>query len=254
MIRKCKEGDAEKLLEYLYKNKEFNLFLIGDIENFGIENDNLEIYIDIDNKIHSVYLRYYNNLCLVSYENKLDLNFINKTFIETGLVSNMSLEKTLADIYNFQSFNQRDFYFAALNKVSIFMDTPDVIQIKADEVESYLKETELVFKTKGNLESTKAELNANSKHIFAIKKNNRLISGASTSAESKELAMIIGVYTLEEFRRKGLAQQCVFALCDKMTREGKTVCLFYDNPNAAKLYKKIGFKDIGMFSKLSLKE
>ncbi len=252
MIRKCTLNDTDKLLKYLYKKKEFNLFLIGDIENFGIENNNLEIYIDIDENINAVYLRYFNNLCLVSYTNKLDLDFIDKKFIKTGLVNNMSLIKSLADNYDFTSFKQRDFYFATLNKLSITIDAPNVVQIHANEVENYLKETELVFGTKSNLESTKAELDTNSKHIFAVKRHNRLISGASTSAESKELAMIIGVYTITEYRRQGFAKQCVYALCDKMVKDGKTVCLFYDNPNAAKLYKMIGFEDIGMFTKLSL--
>ena len=252
MIRKCVHNDTQNLLKYLSKRKEFNLFLIGDIENFGIENDNLEIYIDIEENIKAVYLRYFNNLCLVSYTNDINLDFIFKKFIKTKLIDNMSGEKLLIDNYNFELFERRDFYFAVLNKLSINIDTPDVIQINSNEVKEYIKETELVFNTKGNLESTKAELNTNSKHIYAIKKDNRLISGASTSAESKELAMIIGVYTIEEYRRRGYAKQCVYELCKKMLEEGKSVCLFYDNPNAAKLYKNIGFKDIGKYSKLTL--
>ena len=73
------------------------------------------------------------------------------------------------------------------------------------------------------------------------------LSGASSSAESKELAMIVGVFTEENQRRKGLAKKCVFALSQKLLSEGKTVCLFYDNPNAAKMYEKIGFKHTGGF-------
>lgn len=255
MIRKCRESDVQNLIKYLYKNKEFNLFLIGDIENFGIENDNLEIYLDIDDKINAVYLRYYTNLCLVSYTNKLDLDFINETFIKTKLVNNMSAEQSLVNNYSFDLFNRTDYYFAALSKLAIKIDVTDVITVNShDDVLNYLNDMETVFGAKGNLLSTQAELETNSKHIFAIKKNGKLISGASTSAESKELAMIIGVYTLENYRRKGLAKQCVYALCQRMVEEGKTVCLFYDNPNAAKLYKMIGFEDIGIYSKFKLIE
>ena len=30
--------------------------------------------------------------------------------------------------------------------------------------------------------------------------------------------------------------------------EGKLLCLFYDNPEAGRIYKRLGFTDIGMWT------
>lgn len=30
--------------------------------------------------------------------------------------------------------------------------------------------------------------------------------------------------------------------------EGKSLCLFYDNPEAGRIYKRLGFKDIGRWT------
>ena len=36
-------------------------------------------------------------------------------------------------------------------------------------------------------------------------------------------------------------------LCADLLSEGKTVCLFYHNPKAGAIYKRLGFADIGMW-------
>ncbi|TKI86654.1 GNAT family N-acetyltransferase, partial [Bacillus cereus] len=32
------------------------------------------------------------------------------------------------------------------------------------------------------------------------------------------------------------------------TKESRTLCLFYNNPVAGRIYKRLGFKDIGMWT------
>lgn len=34
-------------------------------------------------------------------------------------------------------------------------------------------------------------------------------------------------------------------LCHELLAEGKMLCLFYDNPEAGSIYKRLGFEDIG---------
>lgn len=250
MIRKCNEKDVELLNNYLYKRKELNLFIIGDIENYGFNNPNLEIFLDYDNRIRTIYLRFFNNLCLVSYELFFDLSFI-EDLINKHSITNINGEKDLIDLISINGFILKECFFSSLDKLNLEVDISNVIELKKEYVPQLIEKTNKIFNmTVTNIDSIIMELENNSKHIYAILKNDEIISSASSSAESKELAMIVGVFTLEDYRQKGYAIKCVYALCKRLIDEGKTVCLFYDNPNAAKMYDKIGFKFKGYFSML----
>ncbi|MGD1816649.1 MAG: GNAT family N-acetyltransferase [Pleomorphochaeta sp.] len=249
MIRKCTEKDRTLLNDYLYQRKELNVFLISDIQNFGFNDINLEIFIDYDEKINTIYLKFFKNLCVVSYANIINLEFI-KQMVEKYSIVGISGEKSLINLIELENFKVSNFYFAALDKLNIEVDSSGVSEINIDELKEYLEITNKVFNSQSSFESAKAELEKKSKHIFVYKENGKIISGVSSSAESKELAILMGVFTIEGYRRKGLAQKCVSSICDKLIREGKTVCLFYDNPNAAKLYEKLGFKFKEYYSSL----
>lgn len=249
MIRKCTKEDYQILNEYLYKRKELNLFVIGDIQNFGFEDKNLEIFIDFDLEIKTVYLRFFNNLCIVSYGMIIDMSFI-KELVATHSIVNINGEKDLISLISIDEFKQKDCFFASLNELSIEVDTQGVCEVGLDRVPELLKKTNKIFNAKSSIELTTKELKNKSKHIYTYLIEDEIISGASSSAECTDLAMIIGVFTLDAYRRHGYALKCVYALCEKLLNEGKTVCLFYDNPNAAKMYEKIGFEFKGYFSML----
>ncbi|NCD05217.1 MAG: GNAT family N-acetyltransferase [Spirochaetia bacterium] len=250
MIRKCNEADIEILNNYLYKRKELNLFVIGDIENYGFNNTNLEIFIDYDNRVRTIYLRFFNNLCVVSYELFFDLSFI-KELINKYSIRNISGEKDLLDLISLDDFALKPYFFASIDKLDLELDTSNVIELNKTHVPQLLEKTNKIFDMDVTApESLILELENKSKHIYAILEGDEIISSASSSAESKELAMVVAVFTLEGYRQQGYALKCVYALCNRLIKEGKTVCLFYDNPHAAKLYEKIGFKFKGYFSSL----
>jgi predicted GNAT family acetyltransferase len=78
-----------------------------------------------------------------------------------------------------------------------------------------------------------------------IKENGVIISSASSTAENSQSAMIVGVGTLPKYQKNGLASYCMSKLCEELLAEGKMLCLFYDNPTAGSIYKRMGFVDIG---------
>lgn len=48
-----------------------------------------------------------------------------------------------------------------------------------------------------------------------------------------------------EHRGMGYATRCIEKVCLELSGEGKGVHLFYKNPAAGRIYKKLGFEDIG---------
>ncbi len=44
--------------------------------------------------------------------------------------------------------------------------------------------------------------------------------------------------------------KCLSKLCSDLLKRNKTLCLFYDNPKAGRVYRRIGFKEIGIWTML----
>ena len=57
--------------------------------------------------------------------------------------------------------------------------------------------------------------------------------------------MVVSVATRKDYRHQGLMTQVLSKLCQDLLNEQKTLCLFYDNPEAGAVYHKLGFKTIG---------
>ncbi|WP_286312066.1 hypothetical protein [Romboutsia ilealis] len=67
MIIKVDDTYHSKIINYLKREPDFNLFIIGDIERYGYDNYFLDIWAGIDKKGHieGVLLRYFE--CLIFY-------------------------------------------------------------------------------------------------------------------------------------------------------------------------------------------
>ena len=50
MILKIDEKYHKKVVDYLSKEPEFNLFIVGDIERFGYDNSFFSVWADIDRR------------------------------------------------------------------------------------------------------------------------------------------------------------------------------------------------------------
>jgi predicted GNAT family acetyltransferase len=78
---------------------------------------------------------------------------------------------------------------------------------------------------------------------WVIEERGQIVAVAQSAAESERLAMIVGVCTHPAWRQRGYASACMARLCRALSAEGKIPCLFYDNPNAGRIYKRLGFED-----------
>jgi hypothetical protein len=85
---------------------------------------------------------------------------------------------------------------------------------------------------------------------YVVETQGRLVSAASTSAETFSGAMIGGVWTLPNERDQGYSTLAVTALAAELLAEGRRPSLFYleDNAPAAHVYRKIGFQERGRWA------
>jgi hypothetical protein len=67
-MEKLFERDRQAVTEYISNEPEYNLFLYGDMENFGFQSENVELFAekDADGSFDSLLLRYYDSYIFYS--------------------------------------------------------------------------------------------------------------------------------------------------------------------------------------------
>ena len=257
MIRKLVEKDREEVLQFLKRESALNLFIIGDIENFGFYTDFHELWaqLDLNNSYKAVLLRYFNSFVFYAKDDDFDVvSFANiiKNYKDSNSLSG---KKSVIDPFEeYIDFNKsRNQFFTELKTKKGLAP----IDVKLNIQRATIKDCEELYKLRRSieefsefpfsLEAFKKTFETNTGRTFYIREGNRIVSSASTTAENSSSAMIIGVCTLKEYRNRGYATACITALCNELLEEGESLCLFYDNADAGGIYQRIGFREIGMW-------
>jgi len=254
MIRKLEEKDRALVLDFLSEEPSINLFAIGDIEVFGFEEDFQDVWGQFkDTNLKGVLLRYNQNF--IPYWKKREFNpaefikIIEKSSIKNRMISG---KKSILENFEniFDNYNKKETYFCELKKAeNLIEDTSEIKVAQVSDKFRIPKFTNTIEEFSDSPDVTpeqfEKKLKTNSGRAYYIENSKGdIISVAQTTAENSQSAMIVGVATKPGYRRKGLVSKCMSKLCKNYLKEGKTLCLFYDNPEAGKIYKKIGFKEI----------
>lgn len=262
MLRKLNETYEYSLLRFLERDPEINLFIIGDLENFGFNKDFQEIWAEYNDEGEyiAVLLRYRTHFIFYSISEDCDFNGFSKiieSYLEASDISGNEFSiKKLSTYIKYKKVKEQ--HFAKLTTKTNLQDYKlgnGVVKAKVTDAEGIytLRQSIREFQDfKTTLEGTKESLSDNSGRTCFIKSSDKVIAAASTTAESKKAAMVVSVMTHPDFRKTGYATSCVSVLCEELLSEGKSLCLFYNNPSAGSIYKKLGFEDIGMWTSLFL--
>jgi hypothetical protein len=133
-----------------------------------------------------------------------------------------------------------------------FIDTTDIIECKTEEdcaltfdLLNTIKEFDsMKNQTKDDFIESKMRSLEHSKSYY-IKQDNKCVSTVSTVADTTKSAMIVAVASDPLYRQKGYASKLMKHIMKYyIINLHKTLCLFYDNPKAGAIYKRLGFKDI----------
>lgn len=255
MIRKLNEYDKESTLKFLSREASINLFIIGDIENHGFEKDFMTVWgsFDEENKLKGVFLKYYQNY--ISYYDKFDndvecfKNIIRCNDCRNKVISGKaSIIEDFKDV--FKKFEIKETSFCELKDGNRLKGYDDSIKIASENDAKRICDFVNGIKEFSNIsESSEKQFleNMRSKSgrtYYIENKKEEIISNVQTTAENSKSAMIVAVASKEGYRNKGLVTKCLSKLCKDILEEGKVLCLFYDNPIAGRLYKKLGFNDI----------
>ncbi|MGI8314971.1 GNAT family N-acetyltransferase [Halobacillus mangrovi] len=254
MIRRLNQRDDPACQNLLSKKPAENLFIIGDIENFGYEQDFQKLWGEFNeqDELIAILLKYRSNyICYAEQEFDAEgfAEIINNDpeFKELSGLEEMT-EKILPYIKR-PSLKTRTLYYAKCEKT--METTPDVSDVRLAKISDVPKIVALQDSiSEFEPDSTRADglrkgMQNGSSRTFYLERDGKIVSSASTTAENSKSAIVVGVCTDVNYTQRGFASLCMTKLCEELLSEGRMLCLFYDNPAAGSIYKRIGFEDIG---------
>ncbi|WP_082234845.1 GNAT family N-acetyltransferase [Halobacillus massiliensis] len=255
MIRRLTEEDRFKCQNLLAEKPAENLFIIGDIENFGFEQDFQKLWGDFSgDELRAILLKYRNNYIAYASGNFDSIGFaeiIDQDFEFTQLSGLKAITSQILQHLDRQPDKTRSLFYAKCDSKDKLNDNIDTSQVQMADVKDVKKIVELQncipeFEGDPNREEgIRKGFESSSARTYFIERDGLFVSSASTTAENTMSAMIVGVCTHPDYQKNGYASSCMKQLCEEVLDEGKLLCLFYDNPKAGKIYKRLGFEDIG---------
>lgn len=263
MVKQLFKENEEEIFNLLSDESSLNLFIIGDIENFGFDTDFQQVWGDYSsNELKGVLLKYYNNV-IIYYKN-LDFdenNFyeIIQTFEDDKV--NYGGKKEVLDRFRkfFEaSHKMKDSFMCEFSKENLQIDSKD-IPYKIGDLASAKKTYKFIntieeFSTFQDFEIYKKRFITSSGRLFYVEdEKGEVIHSCESTAECSKGAMIIGVATDKKHRGKGYTTSVLGSLCKILLSEGKKPCLFFDNPNAGRIYLRMGFEKVGTYTMFSPK-
>ena len=252
MIRLAEEKDLLPLMKQLSEDSSRAMFIYGDIEQNGLHTDYQTVWIDEDeDRMNAVYLRYYANFVYYLFNNDFDktglLELLNSPDINTiGCCKShqLPIEKELNEICEI-----REMFFCECREWDrLLSETPDVEMGTVDDAEEIAKSFSEISEFQNEVLTLderilriKNKIVENKTTIFVVKKDGRVVANASTAVETGVAVMVASVFSLPFYRNLGYAKQVVSALTHHALQQGKTPCLFYDNPSAGRIYHGLGY-------------
>lgn len=260
-MKKLTNEDYQSVMSYVRKEPEFNLFFIGDLEIYGMESEGVSIYTsDTADGIHFPYLilDYRSNYLIYSQNPDFPVDEI-VPFLSGMDMKNLSGKKELIErlVPHLQGLELVPTYMARLNEVQqppkkdfsghrlTGADVPAILDLLLQIDEFFTMRT----KTREENHADILESLSHGGRMYGVWEDGILAAVAGTSAENSMAAMVVSVATLPQFRGRGYATGLVSRLCMDCLDEGmKFLCLFYNNPEAGAIYRRLGFQELGQYA------
>ncbi|MEE1179636.1 MAG: GNAT family N-acetyltransferase [Lachnospiraceae bacterium] len=269
-MRQLGEADKEKIFEYIGKEPELNLFLYGALERLGVDSAVNHVYVwEKEADWECLVLQYYDDYCIYSqketYPMQEVLAFLKQRPVDCirGKIAHV---KPLHEFYperilkenmlcrlekqKWEQMTQEACAFSGMEQVEVKRlygkDTADMMQV-------YLASSEFArnFRDPEKSEQRIKEELAAGEVAVGIYENGIPAAVARTNATSSQGALVVYVAVSPAYRRKRYGMGVVSALCQEAFAEGREVlCLYYSSPVAGRIYKKIGFEEVGDYAML----
>ncbi|MFI3257790.1 MAG: GNAT family N-acetyltransferase [Spirochaetales bacterium] len=273
MITQLTSKDIPAIKDYLSQDAEQNLFFLADIENYSLDDsENIEVFANVPEHTSEQWdfllLRYFTVAIIYSRHNHFNVDTavrILKTFpILDSIGGKDEIVCPLKDF--FPTYRFRPCTLLTCTRKTLQNHTLPVnsdvklCTVSSDEsddlVDFYLSIDEFAKNYAGQEERFRERTRENLKkdstaYVFKDIHNKKIIASVQAGAQCSTGTMLLGIATHNMYRKRRLATNLILHACADQFQKGRDfISLFFDNPDAESLYKKVGFSNIGTYSVL----
>lgn len=257
MIRTLNFKDRESVLEYVQEEKDYNQYILGYLNNYGFEEEHLTFWgeMDSNNKLIGVLMKYYNDFVFYS-KDSFDVKGFSDVIMRHDfqvLAGKKDVAQRFQEYINFKC--KFDTYFSVQESCN-YQENEELLtlvkKMQPDNLNSIISlynEIEEFENNETDNTSLRQRIKDGCGRGYYIEINGEAAAAVQTTAEYEEGAMIVSVSTSPRHRRKGYVTACLYKLCKELAEENKKVFLYYYNKEAGRIYSKLGFKEIGIWSR-----
>lgn len=260
MIKRAFNEDKSCIIALLEQSEAINCPVIAQINRFGFDKDFQDIWIvqSDNNQIQGVILRHFNQMYL--HEVIRDADYEELASFSSFLSADMiwSAESSLKALKPFlPGFELKPSRHMILEHTQSLCEDQEV---DAAGPEDCARLAAMIY---GNEEfrqfyASEEEIRMGIGRRMALgqcryrvlRQDGIIVSQAYTTMETAHFATIGGVITDEAYRGRGFAGKVVSALTRDIFTSGKKPNLFYHDETAGRLYKRLGFTDMGGYGVL----
>ena len=241
-MEKLTEQNRAEVEAYISAEPEYNVFVQGDLENYGFESKTVEIFGTraADGALCALLLRYFNNYCLCM-SGTAPVEELAAFLQARGAQYLSGKEADVAALAaRMPGWKLRGTNLARMDRLAGGAALPEGFSLRmlgpqdAQEViglEVQIDEFADSFRgvdREEKVEECRENLTRGG-HAFGVYDGDRLA-------------------TLPGWRGRGFARACVHAAAAHSFAAGRRyLCLFYDSPAAGRIYHALGFADVGRF-------
>ncbi len=258
MIGRIGNEDVEAVLEKLNISPCRNLYILADLIKYGPDSGTYRFFFshsETTGAINWVMMRYLDTAQLVVFENA-EIAGITDLLGDASVVfcDDRSCE-IVSECLSIASIEtgwvarlDKDFPVEPGNHcISLSEDFDEIAKlICTDDVMGRINTCDALSS------SIKHRYMLSFVRSYVIEADGRIVCHAASYAETHGYAVISGVITMPQYRKKGYATSVVRNICRVFQSEGKDVYLFWYKDEVSRMYHKEGFKDVLKWHKIFL--
>lgn len=274
MLRLLNNNDKEIVLNYLEKHHIECTFLIGNVVNFGLENDKTtrrcgDYFGFFEATSLKGIIAFYNlGSCIPHYEASEAVTHFSELIKARNINTLLGMEKIIKPLFDkikaFKVLDEysEDSYYINEKFTPFVLDTVsfhDAKELPFEDTSKFvieaMKEGFSTARTPEQISKTFGERSSEEDFIFLIQ-NGEIRAQANIQTTTNKISQIGAVFTLEKERGKGYCKASVSEVCRRIISRGKTPTLMVrkNNTPAVKAYQALGFRHYDDYLIIAFKE